>query len=360
MVNARKFEKVVVTDPIILFLDQWSTLRQHAREIVNARGQATIQDLYQQAEDEKAPICWTQAAARPLEGSELEDAIKDADAVISCWTTIHDDALRNARNLEYVGYWTNLAAHRVNLPLAKELGITVTYVPDYGTYAVSSMALTGILAVLRNLPREIRNTERGSWHFELLKTAQRVPLRKEDIPQDDLYAKKVGIVGFGPIGEQFSRLVRPYDADVRYFSRKRRSRGQEEALGVRFAGLEEIFADSDIVSVHLSPYAVHEDHPDRPYIDADLLSRLRPGAIFSNTSAGNLVDQEALMRLLRDDVVRAYLDVYDGLPPRKELAALSARGNVFTYRAGWFTKGAVEIKGRKFLSNIDEYLCREP
>jgi len=311
--------------------------------------------LYKRAEQNQAPVCWTQSAAKPLEGKELEAAIKDTEAVLACWTHIPNEALQSAKNLKYIGYWTNLAVHRVNMPLAESKGITVNYVPDYGTQAVASMALTGILAVLRGLPKEIKQTERGSWNFELLKTAQRVPLREEDITQDDLWFKKIGIVGFGPIGEQFARLIQPYGTEIMYNSRNRKE-DKEKELGIKFEPLDELFGECDVVSVHLSPYAQNPRDPKSAYIDRDLISQLRRGSVFANTSSGNLVDQQVLFERLVTSDVRAYLDVYDGLPPRKRLQELAAKGNVFTYRSGWFTKGAVRIKGEKFLRNIEKHL----
>jgi lactate dehydrogenase-like 2-hydroxyacid dehydrogenase len=344
------FSKIVVTDPIILFPDQWERLRSLSKEIIAAGEQTSIDELWEHAEQEKKPVCWTQLAARPYEGKELEERVRDADAIIACWTNIHDKVLEESSNLEYIGYWTNLAAHRINLDKARERGIHVDYVPDYGTQAVASQTLTGILAVLRNLPAEISMTKKGKWYFELLKTRERVPLTEDQIPQSDLWYKKVGIVGFGPIAKQVSKLLSAYETDIKYWSRKRRRQETERELGVEYADLEHIFSESDIVSVHLNPYAGDK------LISRELIYSMKPGSVFANTSAGGLVDQEALFERLHSGEIRAYLDVYDGLPPKSEIRELSSKGNIFTYRAGWFTKDAVRLKGEKFLRNMEKYI----
>ena len=343
------FKKIVVTDPIILFPDQWGRLKRLSREIVSAGEQTSIDELYKHAKIEGSPVCWTQLAARPLQGKELEKAAEGADSLISCWTTIHDEVLRSP-TLKYIGYWTNLAAHRVNLSLAKSLGIKIDYVPDYGTQAVASQTLTGVLALLRNLPNELKMTKDGKWHFELLKTRQRVPLTEEQIPQQDLWFKKVGLVGFGPIAEQVSKLFNAYECDVNYWSRKRRSSEEEARLNVNYRSLEDLFSSSDIVSVHLNPYAGDKIISDK------LIQRMKPHSIFVNTSAGGLVDQGALFERLKSGDIRAYLDVYDGLPPKAEVRNLSNKGNLFTYRSGWFTQDAVRLKGEKFLKNMENYI----
>lgn len=346
------FKKIVVTDPIILFPDQWTRLRKFSREIVSAGEQTSIDELYAHAKTEGRPICWTQLAAKPLVGEELEKATEDADGIIACWTNIHDKVLENP-NLKYIGYWTNLALHRVNIPVAKEKGIQIDYVPDYGTQAVASQTLTGVLALLRNLPNELKMTKDGKWHFELLKTRQRVPLTEDQIPQRDLWYKKVGLVGFGPISEQVSKLFNAYDCEVSYWSRQRRSPEIEARLNIRYKSLEEIFSDSDVVSVHLNPYAGDK------IISKDLIYKMKSGSIFVNTSAGGLVDQEALFGRLRSGEIKTYLDVYDGLPPKAEVRDLSAKGNLFTYRSGWFTQDAVRLKGEKFLRNIEQYISQQ-
>ena len=116
------FRKIVVTDPIILFPDQWKRLRRLSKEIVAAGEQASIDELWQHAETEGKPVCWTQLAAKPLMGESLASAVQGADGIIACWTTLPDSVLE-LPGLKYIGYWTNLAAHRVNLDLAKKIGI---------------------------------------------------------------------------------------------------------------------------------------------------------------------------------------------------------------------------------------------
>lgn len=348
--NQPFFNKIVVTDPIILFPDQWERLKCFSRQIVPAGEQTSIDELYKHALEEKKPVCWTQLAANPLEGKELEEKVKDADAIIACWTTIHDEVIKNSKDLKYIGYWTNLASHRVNKDLAKELGIQVDYVPDYGSQAVASQTLTGILSVLRNLNNEIKMTQEGKWHHELLKTRQRVPLTEDQIPQEDLWYKKIGIVGWGPIAQQFSKLALPFECELNYWSRKRRDINEEKEYKVNYMELEELFSKSDIISIHLNPYSGDK------IISKELINKIKPGSIFVNTSAGSLIDQEALFRRLGNKELRAYLDVYEALPPKTDIRELSKSGNIFTYRAGWFTKDAVRLKGEMFLRNIERYI----
>ncbi|MBI1927592.1 hypothetical protein HYR99_25540 [Candidatus Poribacteria bacterium] len=282
---------------------------------------------------------------------ELNRRLTGADAVITCWTNIPDDVLRANPQIRYIGFWTNLVAHRLNLELAHELGVHVTYIPDYGTDSVAEMTFCGMLAVARQLLRNHRDTLRGSWPYELIKTAKYLP-RVDEIPQRLLKGKLLGIVGFGRIGRRVAEIALAFHMRVQYWSQHQHP--EWDALGVSYVELDELFDTSDIVSIHLSPYA-----PEK-IISADLFHRLKDEAIFINTSAGRLIDQEALLDELMQGRIYAYLDVYEGLPPRKDLKELSTLNNVFTYRSGWYTQEAVTYKGEALLENIEDFLNGKP
>ena len=125
-----------------------------------------------------------------------------------------------------------------------------------------------------------------------------------------------------------------------------------EALSVVLnLGMSEI---ADIVTVHLSPYA-----PEK-IVSSSLIKQMKDGAIFVNTSAGALVDQDALFHELLENRIFAFLDVYEGLPPRKFLKKINTLDNVFTYRSGWYTQEAITYKGEYLLKNISNYLSGIP
>lgn len=348
----RKLQKLVVLDRIILLDDQWKRLRGMSEQIVEYAGLSNAEILRRldaEADREEAPMCWTQLAQEEMTVHELQERIKDADGVITCWTNIPDDVLKNSSRLRYLGFWTNLVDHRVNRELAESLGITVDYVPDYGTDSVAEMTIAGMLAVSRELLVTARDTKRGSWAYELLKTGRRVP-SMDQIPQRMLKGKTLGLVGFGRIGQRVAELAQAFGMQVSYWSQHRRE-GYWTDRGVSYQSLTDLFSNSDIVSVHLSPYA-----PFR-IISAELLARLRDRGIFVNTSAGRLVDQEALWRELESHRISAYIDVYENLPPRKTIAQLMGR-NVFTYRAAWFTQEAITYKGDSLISKLQDFLER--
>lgn len=212
---------------------------------------------------------------------------------------------------------------------------------------MAELTFAGILAVSRKLLRAHRDTLRGRWPYELVKTGQYIP-KVAEIPQHILRDKLLGIVGLGRIGKRVAEIGLSFKMHVLYWSKNKHP--ECEKRGLEFVELNKLFSTSDIVTVHLSPYA-----PER-IIDADLIRKLKNGAIFVNTSAGMLVDQEVLFEELLAKRIFAFLDVYDGLPPRKILKNVSSLDNVFTYRSGWYTQEAITYKGNYLLRNVENFL----
>lgn len=345
----RQLKKLVVLDRIILLDHQWDQLRELAEEFVEYAGLTNaeiIKRLEEEADREEGPMCWTQLAQEEMSVRQIQERVKGADGIITCWTNIPDAVLTNNPDLRFLGFWTNLVDHRVNLELARECKIAVDYVPDYGTDSVAEMTLAGMLAVSRELLVTAQDTKRGSWAYELLKTGKRVPDINQ-IPQRMLKGKKLGLVGFGRIGQRVAELAQAFGMEVSYWSQH--SRDEWTARGVHFKPLSNLFAESDIVSVHLSPYAAEKT------VTAELLEKLRDGGIFINTSAGRLVDQNALWRELESKRITAYIDVYENLPPRNIIGKLLGK-NVFTYRAAWFTQEAVAYKGDSLVNKLRNFL----
>jgi lactate dehydrogenase-like 2-hydroxyacid dehydrogenase len=277
----------------------------------------------------------------------LNERLREADGVITCWTNIPDAVILANPQLRYLGFWTNLVDHRVNLELARARGIQVTHIPDYGTDSVAEMTFTGLTAVTRGLVGAVNDTRRGSWAYELLKTGKRIPTL-DQIPQRTLAGRKLGLLGFGRIGQRVAEIARAYRMEVAYWSRT--PRPEWEARGVARMEVDALFKWADVLSVHLSPYA-----PART-VSGERLALLHDRAIFVNTAAGRLVDQEALWRELDTGRIHAYVDVYETLPPRKLIPDLIAKGSVFTYRAAWFTQEAITHKGDSLVGHLRGYL----
>jgi glycerate dehydrogenase len=304
----------------------------------------------------------------------LNERLNGADAVISCWTNIPDEVLRANPQIRYVGSWTNLVQHRINLDLAREMGITITYIPDYGTIAVAEHAIALLLELMRNVAKQADDTVRGKWPYELLKTSLYVP-SIDEIPYHTLCGKKIGIVGLGRIGKRVAQIALGFGMEVSYFSKTRKL--EWEARGVHCRELDDLLRESDVVTLHMSPYAnldpfgrisLDDRDPssaallakDTPIISKEKLALMRKGAIFINTSAGRLVDEAALLDEAESGRIRVAVDVYLSNPDRKRIKQIVQKYgkgiNLFTYRGGWLTYESVLFKGDSLIKQASEFL----
>lgn len=226
------------------------------------------------------------------------------------------------------------------------MGIHLDHIPDYGTNAVAELVWAGILALSRNLEKWHKDAAAGKWTYEYIKRGEKT-INIAEVQEHLVQGKTLGIVGMGRIGYQVAKIgLYGFGTKVIYFSRTRKKEIEKE--GMEFVPLKELFEKSDIISLHVSP-----DVPEN-FISKELLESMKERAIFVNTSVGHAVDQEALIEILKQGKIKAFLDVYKQFPPRKELKDLP--NVILTYRLGWFSQESLKNKGEKLVSNIERYL----
>jgi len=126
----------------------------------------------------------------------------------------------------------------------------------------------------------------------------------------DVSGKTLGIVGLGQIGKAVARRARAFDMNIVYHNRKRIPESQERELPARYVSLDELFAQADFVSLHVTL-----SQATRHLIGARELKLMKPSAYLINASRGPVVDEEALVEVLRAGAIAgAGLDVYEREP----------------------------------------------
>ncbi len=182
--------------------------------------------------------------------------------------------------------------NHVDLPTAASLGIKVVRVPAYSPHAIAEHAVALILALDRKICRASARVH--DLNFSL-----------EGLVGFDLHGKTVGIVGAGRIGSVFARIMRGFGCRV--LAHDLLASPELEALGVRFVSLDELLAESDIVSLHL-PLTASSEH----LINAQAIGKMKHGVTLINTGRGGLVDTKALIDGLKSGRIGAAgLDVYE-------------------------------------------------
>ncbi len=192
----------------------------------------------------------------------------------------------------------------VDVAACARRGIPVGNTPGVLTEATADLAFTLLLAVARRIPEAnafVRDDRWVTWGPLLLLGR-------------DVSGATLGIVGFGRIGREVARRARGFGMRVLYYDRNRAPEAVESELAATWVDVDQLLAQSDFVSVHVSLNV-----ETRHLIDAAALARMKPGSVLINTSRGPVVDQVALTDALRSGHLwGAGLDVTDPEPMRAD------------------------------------------
>jgi D-lactate dehydrogenase len=183
--------------------------------------------------------------------------------------------------------------NQVDLKAAAELGLRVVRVPEYSPHAVAEHAACLALALNRKVHRAYGRVR--DHNFSL-----------EGLVGFDLHGKTIGVLGTGRIGAVMCGIMTGFGCEILAFDRAPNTE-LTRRLGVRYTGLEEIYAKAHVLSLHL-PLTPETRH----LIDAKALGSMRKGLLIINTGRGALIDSAALIEALKSGQVGAAgLDVYE-------------------------------------------------
>lgn len=232
-----------------------------------------------------------------------DDIAAEADMVIAAaGRTVDANLFRRAPNLKLIQIPGHGFEH-VNLEDARAAGVPVATVASSGAEAHTVAEMTILLAgaASRRIFDGDQLVRGGGW-------GQQSMLQRGVC---ELSGKTFGIIGFGRIGREVAVRARAFAMKVIYFSSKRADPATEAALGVEFRALDELLAESDVVSLH-APVRSNT----RKMINARSLSLMKSTAVIVNTARGELVDAAALAKALADgSIAGAAIDVFDREPP---------------------------------------------
>ncbi|WP_030371831.1 MULTISPECIES: 2-hydroxyacid dehydrogenase [Streptomyces] len=241
--------------------------------------------------------------------------------------------------------------NNIDLEAAADLGVTVGRVSSYSPYSVAEFAWGLAMAVNRRIVRAANRTR----NFDF---------RLDGLMGRDLHGRTAGVLGTGKIGEAFTRIAHGFGMDLLGWDIAENPRCAE--LGMKYVGLDRLFAESDLISLHV-PLLESTRH----LIDAAALAAMKDDAILVNSSRGGLVDTAALVETLKAGRLAGVgLDVYEeeaGLfffdkslevIDDDTLARLMTFGNVLvTSHQAYFTEDAVgQIIGAT-VRNVEDYLA---
>jgi glycerate dehydrogenase len=253
---------------------------------------------------------------------ELMARAQGADALITNKTVITGEQMAALPRLRYIGVLAT-GYNVVDIEAARKQGITVTNIPAYGTESVAQMVFAHILHITQRVAHYADENRKGRW-------SKNPDFCYWDTPLMELSGKTIGVVGYGHTGSATARIARGFGMKVLAYTSKSQEKLPE---GVTKATLDEVFTQSDIVSLHcpLTPDTHH-------LVDAARLSQMKSTSILINTGRGPLVDEPALAQALNaGSIAAAGLDVLSVEPPSADNPLLSAPNCNITPHIAWAT-----------------------
>jgi phosphoglycerate dehydrogenase-like enzyme len=294
----------------VVFPDDWNGAFAGAPEIARLRERADVN------------IC----RVRP---DNLLDAVRDADVVVALRERTRYDArvLHQMPNLKLIVSVGGRENPSIDKAVAMERGVLVCFTggamadslppPAPGNPSMTELALGMMISVMRGFGVQDRAMRAGEWPGPIGRV---------------LHGKTLGILGLGRLGIELANVgqllgMRVMAAGLTLTPER------AAAASVEFRSLDELFSESDVVSIHLKSTPT-----TRGLVNARLLARMKPDAVLINTSRGPIVEEAALVEVLRQHrILGAALDVYDAEPLPADHPLRHTDNTLLLAHCGWPT-----------------------
>ncbi|KKN20414.1 hypothetical protein LCGC14_0935860 [marine sediment metagenome] len=235
----------------------------------------------------------------PMTRSELSEAMKSADILVPTVTDEIDAALigQAGDRLKLIANYGAGVDH-IDVMTARQRGILVSNTPGVLTDDTADMTMALVLAVTRRMSEGMAQMQSGDWKG-WAPTA---------LLGGRVSGRRLGILGMGRIGQAVARRAAAFGMQVHYHNRRRLRPEIEEALGATYwESLDQMVARMDVLSINC-PHTPSTFH----LMNARRLKLMKPDAVIVNTSRGEVIDENALTRMLRaGELQGAGLDVYE-------------------------------------------------
>jgi glyoxylate reductase len=279
---------------------------------------------------------------KPMTQAQLVEAVKQADVLVPTVTDRIDAKVLSqaAPRLRLIASFGTGVDH-IDLDSARQRGITVTNTPGVLTEDTADMTMALILAVARRVGEGERLVRAGKWTG----WAPTAMLGAR------IWGKRLGIVGMGRIGQALARRARGFGMAIHYHNRRRVHPDIERALEATYwESLDQMLARVDIVSVNC-PHTPGTYH----LLSARRLKLLRSTAIIVNTARGEVIDENALVRMLRaGELAGAGLDVFEHEPAISPKLLELDNVVLLPHMGSATLEGRIEM-GEKVLINIKTF-----
>ncbi|MEL7213785.1 MAG: D-glycerate dehydrogenase [Pseudomonadota bacterium] len=278
----------------------------------------------------------------PMSKAELSEAMKRADVLVPTVTDTIDAAMLAGAGdqLKLIANYGAGVDH-IDVSTARQRGILVSNTPGVVTEDTADMTMALILSVTRRIPEGLAMMQTGRW----------TGWAPTALLGGRVGGRRLGILGMGRIGQAVARRAKAFGMQIHYHNRKRlRPEIETELEATYWESLDQMVSRMDIMSVNC-PHTPSTFH----LMNARRLKLMKPSAVIVNTSRGEVIDENALTRMLRaGEIAGAGLDVYEhGVDINPRLREL---GNVvlLPHMGSATEEGRMEM-GEKVLINIKTF-----
>ena len=231
-----------------------------------------------------------------LKAEELSESIGNANVLIVRSTKVYAETIEAGKSLELI-IRAGAGVNNIDLEKASNSGVYVANCPGKNSDAVGELTLGHIIACDRRIVDASLDLRSGNWKKKSYQKAA------------GLKGRTLGIIGLGSIGSALAKLAKGLNMRVIAWSRSLTSDKADKLDLIYCESITEVAANADVVSVHL---AVTPD--TKQLLNTDFFNKMKDGAIFVNTSRGEIVDTAALRKAIDEKALRVGLDVFENEP----------------------------------------------
>lgn len=274
------------------------------------------------------------------DSEELKKRSKDCEIVIIANHSYTNEAIAGSKELKMISVAFTGIDH-VGTKVCKERGITVCNAAGYSNETVAELIVGFAISALRNINKANGLVRKGGTNA--------------GIGGREICGRTVGIIGLGQIGTRTAQLFQAFGARVIAYNRSQSQRAID--MGIEYCSLDEVLAESDIISLNLPL-----NDETRGFIDRDKISRMKKGAVFINCARGPIVDNKALAEALNEDKLGfACVDVFDMEPPIPEdYPLLQAKNTLLTPHLAFVSEESMKRRAEIVFQNVFAYLNGSP
>lgn len=285
---------------------------------------------------------------------DVAKRIGDCDGVICNKCLISEEVFEACPNLKYIGLFAT-GYNNVDINAANKHGAVVCNVPSYSTHSVAQHTFAFILDYFNRVSEYSKTVENGDWvNYKLFSYFY--------MPIFEIKDMRIGIIGFGDIGKQVSKLSLAFGMKVSVYTRTSskvedfKKENNISSDDVKACDLEELLKTSDVVTLHCP---LTDD--TKELINKDTLAMMQSTALLVNTSRGGVINENDLADALNSGVIaHASVDVIEYEPMREDCPLRSAKNITITPHIAWAPKQTRERLLETVAENLKAYIDGSP